>query len=154
MAEELTVKQMGKDDIPVIVGLAEELHAEVEKEWPECPPFNPGLLEEQVFLCMHIRVLYAFGLFDGEDCVGCLVFTIYPCFGIGCMLGKEALWYVQPKYRSGGLALLKAFELFAAEKGAMQLEIGHFPMVNGDRMAKLYNDLGYKLHQLRYLKKA
>src|SRR3990167_5921272 len=152
MAKELTVKPLVIDDIPTIIELARELHAEVEKEWPECPPFNPALVEQQIFQCMYVNILFAFGLFASEKCVGMIVFTVYPCFGIGCVLGKEAMWYVQPEYRSNGLQLLTAFEKMAKEKGAAQLEIGHFPMVNGDRMAKLYAGLGYKLHQIRYLK--
>lgn len=154
MSEKFTVRHLDKNDIPTILVLASELHDEVEREWPECPAFNPELLEQQVFMGMHMKMLYAFGLFADDACVGCLVFIVYPCFGIGCTLGKESMWYVRPAFRTNGLALLKAFEVFAAEKGAEQLEIGHFPMLNGERMAALYSGMGYKLHQLRYLKKA
>ena len=154
MATDLTIKRLQHADIGIIVGLAADLHAEVEREWPECPAFNPELVAEQVSQCMTIKMMHALGLFDGEQCQGVLVFTVYPCFGIGCTLGKEAMWYVRPQYRTAGLMMLKAFERLAVELGATQLEIGHFPMLNGERLCKLYACMGYKLHQLRYLKRS
>ena len=148
------VKELHTGDIPEIVRLAGMLHLEVEQVWPDCPPFNPELVATQIYQCMTLKMMFALGLVADERIVGTIVFMVYPCFGVGETLGNENLLYVEPEYRGAGLQLIGAFERLSAEKGAKFLEIGHFESLRGPKMGRLFSSLGYRLHQLRYLKGA
>lgn len=146
------VKELHTGDIPEVVRLAGMLHLEVEQVWPDCPPFNPELITTQLYGGISAGVMFALGLVVDERTVGTLVFTVFPCFEMGAVIGAEHFMYVEPEHRVSGLALIRAFEKMSAEKGAKFLDIGHFEALQGPKMCRLMSTLGYRLHQLRYLK--
>lgn len=61
---------------------------------------------------------------------------------------SELFWWVEPEHRGNGLALLRAAEEWAAERGA-----SHSIMISpDDRVSRLYETLGYAKLETHYIR--
>mgnify|MGYP001592233288 FL=1 len=85
--------------------------------------------------------------------------AVVGMFGVFCLthpitgdeMASELCWWVEPEARgtSAGLKLLKAAEAWAREQGASFLEM----IAPSDRVAALYERLGFERTDIHYLKR-
>jgi GNAT superfamily N-acetyltransferase len=64
----------------------------------------------------------------------------------------ELFWYVLPDHRGHGIKLLRAFEAWAAERGADFICMIHLQKLQPEALGQLYLRLGYRLIESNYLK--
>lgn len=76
---------------------------------------------------------------------GVLVGVVMPNLFTGMMNGVEHIWWAEPEWRGkASRELREAFEQDCREAGCTRLTFGFSPLVQGDRMAKMYQRLGYE----------
>jgi len=63
-------------------------------------------------------------------------------------VASELFWYVQPEVRGGGLKLLFAAEIWACETGCRRCIM----VSPNERVAAIYERLGYELLETQYIK--
>lgn len=72
---------------------------------------------------------------------GMLAGLVYDHYLTNTRMASESVWWVEPEARGGGVAqaLLRAFEVWAADHGATAVEIGSWH----PRLDRFYERLGY-----------
>ena len=65
---------------------------------------------------------------------------------------QEVIWFVDKKYRSNGLILLKYFEEAAKTIGAAHVVMALMCNSKADKLAKFYERSGYKPFEVQYMK--
>lgn len=73
----------------------------------------------------------------------------------GEMQAYEMFWFVLPEHRGTptvAVGLLKSYERWARDGGCVRASMVHLHALQGDRLAALYERLGYKLMESAYLK--
>lgn len=88
-----------------------------------------------------------FGYFDKTgELRGYLIGTIQLDPQTGELYGNEFVWVVSPTWRAtrAPLALLKAFEIDCKEAGCTMVQFGFSAELYPDRMAQMYDRLGYR----------
>ena len=88
-----------------------------------------------------------FGYFDkAGELHGYLIGTIQIDPQTGELYGNEFVWVVAPKWRAtrAPLALLKAFEIECKEAGCTMVQFGFSMELSPDKMAQMYDRLGYR----------
>jgi GNAT superfamily N-acetyltransferase len=91
--------------------------------------------------------------FDEQDrFCGTLGAVLAPDLCNDDLVAIECFWYVMPHRRGNGLTLLRAYEQLAREKGAQRIGIANLAHHNGERMARLYQRLGYTPIDVNYQK--
>lgn len=73
--------------------------------------------------------------------------TISRMFFSEQLMARDVGWWVKKERRGGGAAmlLLRGFEAWAKEKGAIKVMIGQSSGIDIDRTTKLYQHCGYRL---------
>ena len=93
-----------------------------------------------------------YGLFDDSfQPLGFFVGVICKHPESGVPVGIEHEWWMA-KPSSGGLALLEAFEKDCREAGCKYVISGYSQYLRPDRMAKIYEQRGYKPHSVSVIK--
>ena len=105
---------------------------------------------EQLF----IKLMDAHSLLtDGEG--GMIGFVVFPMFmNTSHVIAQELFWWVDEEKRSSklGLNLLKAAEATAKELGAKSLLMLSLNDLNGEKVNKLYESLGYTKREQTYMR--
>lgn len=105
---------------------------------------------EQLF----IKLMGAHSLLtDGEG--GMIGFVVFPMFmNTSHVIAQELFWWVDEEKRSSklGLNLLKAAEATAKELGAKSLLMLSLNDLNGEKVNKLYESLGYTKREQTYMR--
>ena len=91
-----------------------------------------------------------FGIFvlcADTEVVGMLIAFVAPCCFSDVVQASEITWYVDPEHRGSRMAIkmLDYFEEWAKDQGAVCANLGNLDVLNGDRVARLYNSIGYRL---------
>jgi hypothetical protein len=134
--------------------LPEEIENALRKMGAECPEREwqdpPVRVEPMVAFWKDIgaddRVRF-YGYFDeANELHGYLIGTIQPDPQTGELYGNEFVWVVAPKWRTtrAPLALLKAFEIDCKAVGCTMVQFGFSMELSPDRMAQMYDRLGYR----------
>ena len=92
-------------------------------------------------------------LTDGEG--GMIGFVVFPMFmNTSHVIAQELFWWVDEEKRSSklGLNLLKAAEATAKELGAKSLLMLSLNDLNGEKVNKLYESLGYTKREQTYMR--
>ena len=92
-------------------------------------------------------------LTDGDG--GMIGFVVFPMFmNTSHVIAQELFWWVDEEKRSSklGLNLLKAAEATAKELGAKSLLMLSLNDLNGDKVNKLYESLGYTKREQTYMR--
>lgn len=73
------------------------------------------------------------------------------------LVAREVLFYVKPEHRGtfarAAVKLVRAFERWGAERGAIEFVVGSSTMVTPDTTLRLYEYLGYHSHGFSMIKK-
>ena len=92
-------------------------------------------------------------LTDGES--GMIGFLVFPMFmNSSYTLSQELFWWVDEDKRKSklGVQLLKAAEKQSKEQGADSMIMLSINDLNGDKVNKLYESLGYKRQEQTYMR--
>lgn len=73
------------------------------------------------------------------------------------LVAREVLFYVKPEHRGtfarAGIKLVRAFERWAFERGAVEIVVGSSTMVTPNTTLRLYEYLGYHSHGFSMIKR-
>ena len=86
---------------------------------------------------------------------GLILGIVYPyIFNPQILIAQELGWWVEPEYRGTtvGVRLLKEFELQARKKGANKIIMASLHNEYKDKLASIYNKLGYAPLEYMYIK--
>lgn len=75
--------------------------------------------------------------------VGAIGGLLYEESYCGTLIATEFFWYVDPAHRGCGLALLQAFESWAAAAGAVEVRMVNLSHSMPERLEALYTRRGY-----------
>jgi len=117
-----------------------------EREWQDPPVRVEPMVDYWKDLGDNDAVRI-YGYFDDKDELhGYLIGTIQPDPQTGELYGNEFVWIVAPKWRNtrAPLSLLKAFEIACKEAGCTMVQFGFSMELSPDRMAQMYDRLGYR----------
>jgi GNAT superfamily N-acetyltransferase len=95
-----------------------------------------------------------FVLCNEDEVVGMFVSFATPSFFSDVTQAVELVWYVDPEHRGSreALKLLDLYEEWAKEQGAVCVNLMNIDMLNGPKVAKLYNRKGYTLTENTFVK--
>ena len=98
-----------------------------------------------------------FGIFvlcANTEVVGMFLCLITPCFFSDVKQAVDIAWYVDPKHRGSrkAIQMLEVYEEWAKERGAVCTNLINLDVLRGDRVAKLYKRMGYKLVENTFIK--
>lgn len=68
------------------------------------------------------------------------------------MIAEEFFWFVREAQRGSGIALYRAFERWARERGAAEIHMAHLFDSMPDKVAKFYLRAGFEPVEMRYKK--
>lgn len=83
---------------------------------------------------------------------GALGATLVPDLYDGALVAQECFWYVDRTARGRGFLLLRAFEEWARAQGASRFLLAHMHTLMPDRLASLYERMGYARLETHYIK--
>lgn len=93
-------------------------------------------------------------LTDGKSAM--LGFVVFPMFmNCSTVISQELFWWVDEAARGSGIGvdILKKAEDLSKECGASVMVMLSLDELNGDRVSKLYNKLGYKKREQSHMRK-
>ena len=98
-----------------------------------------------------------FGIFvlcAGTEVVGMFFRFVTPCFFSDVKQAVEIAWYVDPEHRGSrkALQMLEMYEQWAKEHDAVCVNLVNLDVLRGDKIAKLYSRMGYKLVENTFTK--
>lgn len=76
------------------------------------------------------------------------------CTMTGDLEAIEAFWYMMPEFRGGiaGIKLIKAFEQWGKDRGALRIKMMHLSDLNAKVMEGIYIRMGYTPLEVAYSK--
>ena len=89
---------------------------------------------------------------DSRQIQGTIGFIITNDLHDGKKMAIEAFWFVDPKYRGLGKKLFDRFEKEAKKLGCKKLGMVHMVDSYPDTLKKFYENSGYKLLEMHYIK--
>jgi len=92
-------------------------------------------------------------LTDGKSTI--LGFIVFPIFmNVSYLMAQELFWWVDEDARNTGVGIkiLRAAEALAKEKGANLMIMLSLNDLNGEKVNKLYEKLGYKPKEQNYMR--
>ena len=93
--------------------------------------------------------------FEGQV-VGVFFAMLAPAFFTNDLVGVELMWYLLPEYRgkvgSEALSMLDRYEIWAKERGATMVNMVNIDMLNGKKVAAIYEKRGYTLRENTFIK--
>lgn len=106
------------------------------------------------YLClMQMGIAYILVDVDEEDNIrGFIGFTISEDINYPRFIGTELVWFVDPRFRGIGKALVEAYEKFCKDKGCEGVVMTHMADSMADTLSKFYTKNGYKLMECNYFK--
>lgn len=128
-------------DVPRLVALSGRFRAETAyRDLVADDPAQHAALFTQLVAGPASVVLVAD---DDGAVVGLIALLIAPHHFSGQRTASEVIWWVEPEARGAGVALLGAAERWAAESGAVTIQMIAPATPAGDRVARLYQRRGY-----------
>jgi GNAT superfamily N-acetyltransferase len=114
--------------------------------------------DTDLFVQTWIRLLDANGVIflleDGSSIVGALGGVLYGDPYSGDAIATEFFWFVAQRARGGrgGLQLLKAFEGWARDRGALEIRMVHLLDSMPEKLARVYKHFGFQPIEVHYSK--
>jgi GNAT superfamily N-acetyltransferase len=139
------IRQARVEDLPLIEPGAREFYQKSE--------FLRNLDMEHfkrnwtVLLTSGTGVIFLFD--EGQGFIGGVRF---PDMNNGELVATECFWFVREDARGHGWRLYRAFERWARESGCKQIQMVHLADSMPERLAKFYENIGFKRAEVRYCK--
>jgi len=153
----LRVRTLMLEELPLCLPFAQAFYTEMKL---------PGVFRSEVFLrtwSMFLSPPYTgeiLSLWKDGELIGGLGVLLAPDQNDGRLAANEFFWYIDPAHRggTGALRLLKRFEQWAVERGAVECRLVHL-LTGGEmesphsiKLATLYRTLGYRPVEVAWLK--
>lgn len=142
------VREITLDEIPELI--------EVLKIFEQCSCFVEVDMDVSIDACvdrMSSGAGTVFGLYDREGKIigglGCLKTTELTT---GKPVAVETFWFVKPGSRGNGLKLFKAFEKWADQQDCKKRAMIHMVDLHPEVLKRFYEDNGYRLAEMYYVK--
>ena len=138
----LEYRLAAQTDAIAVTDLCEEFHG---ASYQKTVPFDWDIMVEWVSDRIDDDGSLVLGAWSGSDLVGCVIgLTFVPPYSERVVAG-DYIWYVRPEYRGGmvGVRLLRMFEDWAVDAGAVQILTGATSGINSKRAAALLERLGF-----------
>ncbi len=135
------------DDLPNILRMGEDFFN--ASGYKDISSFNKEDTHELLIKLINNGTL----LTDGNTSI--LGFIVFPLFmNTKCLVAQELFWWVDKEARKTGtgIKLLKLAESIAAQQGATAMLMLSLKSLDGDRVNKLYNKLGYSEREQTYMR--
>lgn len=139
-------------DTQEIARLGREFHAQAgwadvfDYDEDDCRASLDSLLQNGAFICLVAETDGIVGMASG------IVAPVY--FNHSHISGEELFWWVSDKApQMTGIRLLEALEQAAMGKGCQSWQMKSVALLNGDRMAKLYERRGYRASERSFIKR-
>jgi len=129
-------------DVVAVTDLCEEFHG---LSYQRSVPFDWNIMVEWVSDRIDDDGSLVLGAWSGSDLVGCVIgLTFVPPYSERVVAG-DFIWYVKPEHRGGmvGVRLMKMFENWAVDAGAVQILTGATSGIKSERGAALLERLGF-----------
>ena len=129
-------------DVPAVTDLCQEFHG---LSYQKTVPFDWDTMGDWVSDRVSDSGSLVLGAWSGSDLVGSVIgLTFVPPYSNRVVAG-DYIWYVKPEYRGGmvGVRLLRMFEDWALDAGAVQILTGATSGIKSERAALLLERLGF-----------
>ena len=129
-------------DVPAVTDLCEEFHG---VSYQRSVPFDWDVMGDWVSDRIGDDGSLVAGAWSGDRLVGSVIgLTFVPPYSNRVVAG-DYIWYVRPEYRGGmtGVRLLRMFENWALDAGAVQILTGATSGIKSERAALLLERLGF-----------
>lgn len=139
------VRLATRDDLPECMIMGRRFYN--ESGYSDMGDFNPALTEQVLTNCIDNGTLI---IGDG----GMIGFIVFPIYMTGTNAAQELFWWVNHEKRGArlGLQLLKAAEARAKDIGAKAMMMLCLDRLNGEKVGKLYERLGYESREQTYMR--
>ena len=139
-------------DIPQIARLGELFHAQAgwsdvfSYSVEDCEASLAHFMAQESFICL---------VADEGEIVGMAAGAFSPVyFNLSHKSGEELFWWVSDNApQMTGIRLLNALENAARERGCESWQMKSIALLNGDRMGKLYERMGYRASEHTFVKR-
>ena len=142
----MIIRQATKDDIPLVLGLIHEFHAEALNA------YSLFCNDDKALKLMEAVYDTALVMCEGEKVVGVIAGVIGASMVSTAPVMQELIWFVSKAHRKHGTKLLGEFEQFARQRGCKHILMVHLGGANKEIMERFYTRSGYKLLELQYIK--
>jgi GNAT superfamily N-acetyltransferase len=145
------IRPLAPAEYPLMVPMGQRFHAEMQL---------PGAFIPEVFL-KNWQAYTASGftavvlsLWKGPVLAGGFGAMLCPDLLDGRLTATEFFWFMDPEHRfgMGAIRLIRAFEAWAAEHGAVEARIAHLARHNAEQLQRIYTKLGYAPLDVSYVK--
>lgn len=129
-------------DVPAVTDLCQEFHG---LSYQRSVPFDWDVMGDWVSDRVSDDGSLVVGAWSGDCLVGSVIgLTFVPPYSNRVVAG-DYIWYVKPEYRGGmtGIRLLRMFEDWALDVGAVQILTGATSGIKSERAALLLERLGF-----------
>jgi len=129
-------------DVPAVTDLCQEFHG---LSYQRSVPFDWDVMGDWVSDRVSDSGSLVAGAWRGNDLVGSVIgLTFVPPYSNRVVAG-DFIWYVRPEYRGGmtGVRLMRMFENWARDVGAVQILTGATSGIKSERGAALLERLGF-----------
>ena len=142
------IREATEEDVFDILILAKEF----SKEAPKSHKWNKDKTEQFILSAMQNTNMTILVIDVDGEIEGALVGLISELYMSHTVQATELAWFVSKDYRGkpASIRLVKTFEKWAKDKGAMQIGMGDISGISS--LEKLYTRLGYKIAESVYLK--
>lgn len=147
----MEIRPLTIEELPLCLPLGQRFHAEMQVPGT----FRPEVFRENwhTFLTGSFPAVIL-GLFHSGVLVGGFGAMICPDLFDGRSAAHEMFWFVDAEYRSGlgAIRLLKAFESWAVQHGAVEARMIHLVGQRDDQLERIYTKFGYARLEIAYRK--
>lgn len=155
----VSVREATEADISVLIAMGRALHAESPRY--ARLRFNAAKVENHIrgMIGSTLVVRAPGGAFVAEKggvVIGMLGAFIHAPFFTDDKIASDYTFYVVPEHRRKGRAailLVRAFEQWAFDNGAVDIVPGVSTMIDGESTAKFYTKLGYEKYGDTFIKR-
>jgi len=137
-------KRVQLENIRDALFLGEKMHK--ESAYSDMP-FDLEMAAQNIYQ-MLIQSEHGFGLIAYKDTnpVGMIGGALATHYFGPALYAYDFAWYVTPKQRGSSIAIrmLKKFEKWAKDRGALEMHLGVTTGVSPEKTAKMFERMGYK----------
>ena len=149
--KDYSVRTATKEDVIDLAILGKQFVKESQNEflgWDSNKVYN------SLFDAVQREDFCIFVLCADDEIVGMLIGFVTPCFFSSVLQAVEITWYIAPEHRGSKMAIsmIEDYERWAEDRGAICANLMNLEVLKGDKVARFYGRLGYKLVENTFMK--
>lgn len=148
--ESTRIRPLTVEEIPLCIPFGQAFHAEMQLPGAFLP--DTFVKNWTTFLSQFPAVIL--GLFKDGALVGGISGMMTPDLFDARLTAQEFFWFMDAAHRSGtgAMRLLKSFEAWGKERGAVEMRMVHMVGKNDAQLERIYKKLGYRTLEVCYVK--